>query len=109
MSIQINFKNYGSNKSPANLVLFVDEKFNISGLKKYISNSEFSYISDLIKTFKVKVLETEDILKIFKCKTRNAQFQKKLIQYIDEIIDQEYDKSNPLNKRIFDKKMIQNN
>ena len=54
MSIQINFKNYGSNKSPANLVLFVDEKFNISNLKKYLSNSEFSYISDLLKNSDLK-------------------------------------------------------
>ena len=54
MSIQINFKNYGSNKTPANLVLFVDEKFNISNLKKYLSNSEFSYIRDLLKTSDLK-------------------------------------------------------
>jgi len=54
MSIQINFKNYASNKSPANLVLFVDEKFNISNLKKYLSNSEFSYISDLLKNSDLK-------------------------------------------------------
>ena len=54
MSIQINFKNYGSNKTPANLVLFVDEKFNISNLKKYLSNSEFSYISDLLKNSDLK-------------------------------------------------------
>ena len=50
MSIKINFKNNKSNKTPANLVLFTDEKFNISRLKKYISNSEFSYIDDLLKT-----------------------------------------------------------
>ena len=54
MSIQINFKNYGSNKTTANLVLFVDEKFNISNLKKYLSNSEFSYISDLLKNSDLK-------------------------------------------------------
>ena len=49
MSIKINYKNNISNKSAANLVLFVDENFNISGLKKYLSNSEFSYITDLLK------------------------------------------------------------
>jgi leucyl aminopeptidase len=54
MSIQINFKNYGSNKTPANLVLFVDEKFNISNLKKYLSNFEFSYIADLLKNSDLK-------------------------------------------------------
>jgi len=49
MTVQINYKNSKLNKNPSNLVLFVDEKFNISGLKKYISNTEFSYISDLLK------------------------------------------------------------
>lgn len=41
-------------KSPTNLVLFVDENFNTSGLKKIISNNEFSYISDLLKTSDLK-------------------------------------------------------
>jgi len=49
MTIQINYKTNNSKKVSSNLVLFVDEKFNISGLKKHISNSEFSYISDLLK------------------------------------------------------------
>ena len=54
MSIKITFKNNASEKSPTNLVLFVDEKFNISGLKKHISNTEFSYIFDLLKTSDLK-------------------------------------------------------
>ena len=41
MTVKINYKTVSGL-----LVLFVDEKFNISGLKKHISNSEFSYISD---------------------------------------------------------------
>ena len=49
MNIKINFKKQGFNKSNENLILFVDEKFNISSLKKHISNSEYSYISDLLK------------------------------------------------------------
>ena len=49
MTIQINYQNNGSKKILSNLVLFVDEKFNISSLKKYLSNHEFSYISDLLK------------------------------------------------------------
>ena len=48
MSISINYKNVYSKKIP-NIILFVDEKFNISSLKKRISSSEYSYISDLIK------------------------------------------------------------
>ena len=31
------------------MILFADEKFNISGLKKHISNTEYSYISDILK------------------------------------------------------------
>jgi leucyl aminopeptidase len=54
MSIQINYKNSGPKKPSANLVLFTDDKFNIGNLKKYISNSEFSYINDLLKTSDLK-------------------------------------------------------
>ena len=54
MSIKINYSNKASSKSLANLVLFTDEKFNISNLNKYISNSEFSYIKDLLKTSDLK-------------------------------------------------------
>ena len=49
MNIKINFKNQAFNKSYGNLILFVDEKFNISNLKKLISVSEYSYIQDLLK------------------------------------------------------------
>ena len=34
MTVQINYKNTGSTKNSSNLVLFVNEKFNISTLKK---------------------------------------------------------------------------
>ena len=54
MTIQINYKYNGSSKTSTNLVLFVDEKFNIGGLKKHISNYEFSYISDLLKNSDLK-------------------------------------------------------
>ena len=54
MTVQINYKNSSLKKIFSNLVLFVDEKFNIGGLKKYISNSEFSYISDLLKNSDLK-------------------------------------------------------
>jgi leucyl aminopeptidase len=50
MSIKINFKNTTSNKTSANLVLFVDDKFSTNPLKRYISNSEFSYVTDLLKS-----------------------------------------------------------
>ena len=54
MTVQINYNYKSSKKVLSNLVLFVDEKFNISGLKKHISNSEFSYISDLLKNNDLK-------------------------------------------------------
>ena len=50
MKIEINFKNRVSDQSTGNLILFVDEKFNIAGLKKVLVNNEYSYISDLIKS-----------------------------------------------------------
>ena len=54
MSIQINYKNSGLKKPSTNLVLFVEENFNISGSRKYISNAEFSYINDLLKNSDLK-------------------------------------------------------
>jgi leucyl aminopeptidase len=54
MTVQINYKSSNSKKASSNLVLFVDDKFNISGLKKHISNSEFSYITDLLKNVDLK-------------------------------------------------------
>ena len=54
MSIKISFKKSISGRSSSNLVLFVDEKFNIKSVKKHISNSELSYISDLLKTSDLK-------------------------------------------------------
>ena len=54
MTIQINYKKDSLIKTSSNLILFVDEKFNIGGLKKYISSDEFSYISDLLKNSDLK-------------------------------------------------------
>jgi hypothetical protein len=54
MTVQINYKNSGFKNMTSNLVLFVGENFNISGLKKYISNNEYSYISDLLRTSDLK-------------------------------------------------------
>ena len=54
MSIQINYKKSHQKKDSANLVMFVDEKFNILSVKKYISKSEYSVISDLLKNRDLK-------------------------------------------------------
>ena len=50
MSIKISFKKSSSKKTSTNQVLFVNEKFNTTPLKKYISSLEFSYITDLLKS-----------------------------------------------------------
>ena len=54
MNIKINFKKQVLNKSSENLILFVDENFNISSLKKSIPSSDYSYVNDLLKTRDLK-------------------------------------------------------
>ena len=54
MAIKINYSKNITGKSPLNLVLFVDEKLNIDSLKKYITNNEYSYIGDLLKSSDLK-------------------------------------------------------
>ena len=54
MSIKINYLKKSADKTSVNLVLFADEKFNINGLKRILSNSEFYYINDLLKTSDLK-------------------------------------------------------
>ena len=54
MTIKINYSKRKPIKSSGNLVLFVDEKFSLNGIKKYLSNLEFSYINDLLKTSDLK-------------------------------------------------------
>ncbi len=49
MTISINYKSGAIKKTSTNLILFVDEKFEVSHLKKHISKIEFIYISDLLK------------------------------------------------------------
>ncbi len=54
MTIKIKYSKKISNKNNKNIVLFSNDKFNIDELKKYLSNSEFSYIRDLLKTSDLK-------------------------------------------------------
>ena len=49
MSIKITYSNKANNRQLANIVLFVDERFNIKNLNNSISKSEFSYINELLK------------------------------------------------------------
>ena len=61
MSIQINYQTALFKKKSSNLVLFIDENFNIVGLKKFISNRDYSFLSDLlaINDKKKKILSYE--------------------------------------------------
>tara|TARA_B100000886_G_scaffold316746_1_gene255589 strand:+ start:394 stop:1854 length:1461 start_codon:yes stop_codon:yes gene_type:complete len=54
MTIKISYSSKTVSKPSTNSVLFVNDKFNIGNLKKYISNSEYSYINDLLKTSDLK-------------------------------------------------------
>ena len=54
MSIKINYSKNLTNNKTANLVLFSNEKFNTNNLKKFITNSELSYVNDLLKTSDLK-------------------------------------------------------
>ena len=54
MSVKIDYSNKSAKDLSANTVLFVDEKFNIKNIIKYLSNSEISYINDLLKTSDLK-------------------------------------------------------
>ena len=54
MSVKINYlKNTVKNFS-SNIVLFSNEKFSLKSLKKYLSNAEFLYIDDLLKSEDLK-------------------------------------------------------
>ena len=69
MTIRINYSKSNSKNNTSNLVLFVDQNFNISHLKKYISNAEYAYIADLLKNSDLKkeiiIFEISSKKKIF--------------------------------------------
>ncbi len=50
MAVQINYKIKNLIKKPNIITLFVDESFNTSLLKRYLSNSDYTFITDLLKT-----------------------------------------------------------
>ena len=54
MNVLINYKKKPSTNRFANLIFFVDEKFNLQHIKKYISIKDYLYVSDLLKTFDLK-------------------------------------------------------
>ena len=54
MTIKISYSKKILDKSASNLVFFSNEKFNINSLKNNLSESDFNYISDLLKTADLK-------------------------------------------------------
>ena len=54
MTIKINYLKKSTSKLSANVVFFTNDKFSINHLKKYISNIEFNYINDLLKSSDLK-------------------------------------------------------
>ena len=54
MTIEIDYTNKSNSKPTSNLVLFTNEKFSTDKLKKHLSDSEISYINDLLKTSDLK-------------------------------------------------------
>ena len=50
MSITVNYKKNEYKKNSSQLVLFVNENFNLLDLKKYISKNEYSLVNDLLKS-----------------------------------------------------------
>ncbi len=62
MSAEISYNGKSLKKNSENIVLFIDDKLAIKGLKKHISSREFIYISDLINVSeKNKKIITYDI------------------------------------------------
>ncbi len=53
MTVKINYTNL-KGKISTNIVLFVNDKFSTKGLNKFLSNEEFNYINDLLKTSDLK-------------------------------------------------------
>ena len=54
MSVKINYLKKKISTFSSNLVLFSNDKFNISNLKKILSITEFNYINDLLKSSDLK-------------------------------------------------------
>ena len=54
MSIKISYHQKTTNNISSNIVLFSDDKFKLNSLKKYLSNTEFSYINELLKSSDLK-------------------------------------------------------
>tara|TARA_Y100000816_G_scaffold261890_1_gene219218 strand:+ start:1672 stop:3174 length:1503 start_codon:yes stop_codon:yes gene_type:complete len=77
MTIKIDFEKENSKKASANVVLFVEEKFNNNSLFKHFSKNELSFVKDLLKNNTSKkdflILELNSKKKIILIKIKNNQ------------------------------------
>ena len=54
MSIKINYSSKKDKNISGSIVLFVNEKFNTKNIKKYITESDYKYINEILKTNDLK-------------------------------------------------------
>ena len=75
MSVEINYIKKKISSPKSNYILFCNDKFNTNSLKKYLLNSEISYINDLLKSSDLKknmlVFELNSKKKIFLISIKN--------------------------------------
>ena len=72
MSVKINYSTKINKTLSNNSVMFVDEKFNLKNIQKFISKDEFSYINDLLKISDLK--KNIIIFEISSKKKNNSNF-----------------------------------
>ena len=101
MTVKINYNVSPSKKNLDNQVVFVDDNFNISGLKTHISRNEFSYIYDLINiNDKKKNIITFDISSKKKIILVSAKKEMKSAE-VESLGAKFYDHFKSTNKNIF--------
>ena len=54
MSVSINYKKKSFNKTSSNLIFFTDDKFDLGRIRQFLTNSEFSYVEDLLQSSDLK-------------------------------------------------------
>ena len=54
MTVKIEYSKKAFGQSATNLVVFSNDEFKNNDFKKFLSNSEFEYISELLKTSDLK-------------------------------------------------------
>ena len=93
MSLQINYKNSYLKNKIDNLVIFVDESFNMLHVKKHILKNEYVFINDLIKVSdkKSKIIsydlssKKKIILVSIKKNLNNSAFESLGAKFYDQI------------------------